>query len=94
MPLDDDPHREKHPSWIRNRDNSRVVGKSDREPGLSVRRLDSNFVVNSTTNPLFAAQIPFGCLNGKVSEQELDLLQLASGRMAKPSASPAEVVWR
>jgi hypothetical protein len=60
----------------------------------SVRWLYSDFVVDSTLNPLFAAQISFGRLNGNVPKQKLDLLQFASSRVAKPRASSAEVVGR
>jgi len=52
-----------------------MVGKSDREVTPLVQRLDPNFVVDGTTNALFAAQIPFGRLNRNVPEQILDLRQ-------------------
>jgi len=47
---------------------------SDREGGRLAWWLDANLVIDSTTNPLFAAEISFGCLNGNVTEQKLDLL--------------------
>ena len=72
----------------------RVVGKADRERGRSVRWLYFDFVVDRTLNPLFAAEVSFGCLNGNVAKEKLDLLQFASGRVTEPSASPAEVVGR
>ncbi len=60
----------------------------------SARGLYSDFVVDGILDPLFAAEIAFGCLNGNVTEQKLDLLQFASGRVTEPSAGPAEVMGR
>jgi hypothetical protein len=40
-------------------------------------------IVDSATNALFAAEIPFGSLHRSISEQELDLLQLTSCRVAE-----------
>ena len=40
-------------------------------------------------NALFATEISFGCLNGNVTEQKLDLLQFASCGVAKPCTRPA-----
>jgi len=71
----------------------RIVGKADTERP-SARRLYPNLVVHGTSNPLFAAEIPFGCLNRNVAEQKLDLFQLAPRSMAKPSTGPAKVVRR
>jgi hypothetical protein len=60
----------------------------------SSRRFYSDFVVDGILNPLFATEISFGCLNRNVTEQELDLLQFASGGVAKPCTGSAEVVRR
>jgi len=51
----------------------RFVGKAETERH-SVRRLYPEFVVDGIANPLFAAQISFGCLNRNVAKQKLDLL--------------------
>jgi hypothetical protein len=60
----------------------------------SGRWLYSDFVVDGALNPLFAPEISFGCLNRNVTEQKLDLLQLASGGVAKPCTGSAEIVRR
>ena len=57
----------------------------------SVCRIDPDFVIHGTSNPLFAAEISFGCLNRNLTEQKLDLFEFASCSMAKPSTGP-EVV--
>jgi hypothetical protein len=62
--------------------------------GRSVWRLYSDFVIDGSLHPLFATEISFGCLNRNVTEQELDLLQFASGGVAKPCTGSAEVVRR
>ena len=43
---------------------------------------NSEFVVNGATQPLLAAQIPFGRLNRDVPEQELNLVEFAAGEVA------------
>ena len=43
---------------------------------------------------LFAAQIAFRCLDGCVPQQELDLLQLATARVAQLRAGSAQVMRR
>ena len=60
----------------------------------SARRLYSDFVVDGTLNPLFTTEISFGGLNRDVTEQKLDLLQFASGGVAKPCTGSAEIVGR
>jgi len=60
----------------------------------SGRWLYSDFVVDGALDPLFATEISFGCLNRNVTEQKLDLLQLASGGVAKPCTGSAEIVRR
>jgi hypothetical protein len=49
---------------------------------LPALRFDTNPIVHRSANPLFAAEITFGCLHRDVSEQELDLLQLSAGGVA------------
>src|SRR5262249_45672464 len=73
---------------------SRNVGKSDTEWSRSVWGLYPDFVIDGTLNPLFAAEISFGCLNRNVTEEKLNLFEFASSRMAKPSTGSAEVVRR
>jgi hypothetical protein len=55
---------------------------------------NSDFVVHGILNPLFATEISFRCLNRNVTEQKLDLLQFASGGIAKPCTGSAEIVRR
>jgi hypothetical protein len=42
-------------------------------------RLDAHLVVDGVHDPLPGAEIPFRGLQGSVSEQELNLLKLATG---------------
>src|SRR5579859_7072961 len=77
-------HGHAEPGW------RRLVGKSDF--GASVRRLNTDLVIHSTLNPLFATEISFRCLNRNVTEQKLDLLQFASGGVAKTCTRSAEIV--
>jgi hypothetical protein len=60
----------------------------------SARWFYSDFVVDGILNPLFATEITFGGLNRNVTEQKLDLLQFASGGVAKPCTGSAEIVRR
>jgi len=55
---------------------------------------NSDYVVYGILNPLFATEVSFRCLNRNVTEQKLDLLQFASGRVAKPCTRSAEIVRR
>jgi hypothetical protein len=70
-----------------------LVGKADNERSLSSAAL-FRFFVDCTLNPLFATEILFCGLNRNVTEQKLDLLQLASGCVAKPCTGSAEIVGR
>lgn len=45
-------------------------------------RLNSELVVNGATQPLLAAEVSFGRLNRDVSEQELNLVEFAAGKVA------------
>ena len=51
-------------------------------------------VVNRSTNPLFAAEIPLSRVHRDVAEQELDLLQLSAGGMAQLRARTPQVMRR
>jgi len=56
--------------------------------------LDAKAVVNRSTNPLFAAEIPLSRLHGNVPEEELNLLEFAAGGATKPSATSTETMRR
>ena len=51
-------------------------------------------VIDGRPNALLAAEVPLGRLNRDVPEQELNLFQLATRRMAESSSCPPEVVRR
>jgi hypothetical protein len=53
---------------------------------------DSEVVVHSDAQLLFAAQVPLRRLNRNVPEQELNLIQLATREMTQTGTSPAEIV--
>jgi hypothetical protein len=57
-------------------------------------RLDTDAVIHSSTNPLFAAEIALGCLHGNMPKQELNLLQLSSCRVAQLCARAPQVMRR
>jgi hypothetical protein len=48
--------------------------------------------VDRIPQSLFAAQIPFGCLNADMPEQKLYLLQFSSCLVTKPCASSPKIV--
>ena len=73
------------PTTKRLRSPLRVNGRSD--------PLQPKLVVDSISEFLLAAQISFGRLNGGVTEEKLNLFQLASREMALTSAGPAQVMW-
>ena len=50
------------------------------------------WVIDRAANPLLAAQIPLGGLNGNVPEKKLYLLQFATSGMAQPGTRPAKIV--
>jgi hypothetical protein len=58
----------------------------------STRWFYSDLVVDGASNPLLATKISLGGLNRNVTEQKLDLLQFASGGVAKPCAGSAEIL--
>lgn len=49
-------------------------------------------VVDGATYALLAAEIPFCCLNGDVTEEELDLFEFTTCCVTKARASPAEIM--
>ncbi len=55
---------------------------------------DADLVVCRSLQTLLAAEILFRRLHRDVAEQELDLLQFASGCVTQACTGPAEVVWR
>ena len=69
-----------------------------RQPGLDVGILafgfDAYTVVDCGANALLAAEVTLGRLNRNVPEEELNLLQFASRRMAQTSTCPPKIVWR
>src|SRR5437899_9756521 len=71
----------------------RVVGNSSRTPGDSAIWFDSDAIIDRRPNPLLAAKVSLGRLNGDMSQQELDLLQFASGSVAQTSTRPPQVMW-
>ena len=60
--------------------------------GSSGIRFDSQSVVHGNPELLLASEVAFGCLDGDVAEQELDLIKFAAGEMAETSASAPQVV--
>jgi hypothetical protein len=55
---------------------------------------NSDFVVHGILNPLLATEVSFRRLNLRVTEHKLDLLQFASGGVAKPCTGSAEIMRR
>ena len=55
-------------------------------------RLDTDAIVDGSANSLFAAEITLGSLHRNMSEQELNLLQLTSCRVAELCARSPQVV--
>ena len=56
-------------------------------------RFQSDLVVDSVAETLFASQVPLRRLHRDVPQKELNLLQFTTGLMAKTGASPTEVMW-
>ncbi len=44
----------------------------------SARWFDADAIIDGRANPLLAAQVPFGRLNGDLREKKLNLLQFAT----------------
>ena len=53
---------------------------------------DSQSVVHGNPELLLASEVAFGCLDGDVAEQELNLIQFAARKMAKTGAGAPQVV--
>jgi hypothetical protein len=52
-----------------------------------IARFDAYSVVDGKAQFLLAAEVPFRRLDRDVSKQKLDLVQLATGKMAEPRAT-------
>jgi hypothetical protein len=61
--------------------------------GSSGTGFDSQSVVHGNPELLLASEVAFGCLDGDVAEQELDLIQFTAGEMAETGAGAPQVVW-
>jgi len=55
-------------------------------------RLNSDVIIDSSSQPLFAAQVPFRGLHANMSQQELNLLKLSTRQVAESGAGTSEVV--
>jgi len=66
--------------------------QSGHRPTRSAWGLYSDSVVDGTLDALLAAKISLRCWYRDVPKQKLDLFQFTSGRVAKPSTSPAQVM--
>ena len=60
--------------------------------GSSGTGFDSQSVVYGNPELLLASEVAFGCLDGDVAEQELDLIQFTTGEMAETGAGAPQVV--
>ena len=60
--------------------------------GSSGTGFDSQSVVYGNPELLLASEVAFGCLDGDVAEQELDLIQFTAGEMAETGAGAPQVV--
>ena len=72
-------------------------GAADPPPHISsavLFRLDAHPVIDCVAELLFASEVALRGLDGDVSKQELDLIQLAAGHVAEPRASASQVVRR
>jgi hypothetical protein len=73
--------------------NSCLVGK-----GRVIRplasRFNANFVVHGGSELLLAAEVVFGCLDGDVTEEELDLVELPADQMTETRTCPSQIVGR
>ena len=54
--------------------------------GSSGTGFDSQSVVYGNPELLLASKVAFGCLDGDVAEQELDLIQFTAGEMTETGA--------
>ena len=58
----------------------------------STLRLDTDSVVDGRPDSLLAAQVSLGGLDRDVTEEKLDLFQLAAGGMTQPGACSSQVM--
>jgi|GraSoi2013_115cm_1033766.scaffolds.fasta_scaffold108679_2 hypothetical protein len=54
-------------------------------------RLETDSIIDRGSNPLLTAEIAFSGLNRNVTQEELNLFQLAPSGVAEPSTSSAQV---
>jgi hypothetical protein len=59
-----------------------------------IARFDAHSVVDGKAQFLLAAEVPFRRLDRDVSKQKLDLVQLATGKMADPRAAAPKIMRR
>ena len=69
-----------------------VLSPNHPETRARTLRFDANSVVDRPGDALFATQVSLGCLDGNVSEEELNLLQLSPSRVTQLRARATEVV--
>ena len=55
---------------------------------------DAHFVIHSKSELLLAAEVNFRCLDGYMTEKKLDLVKLASGKMAETCAGASQIMRR
>jgi hypothetical protein len=60
----------------------------------SYRRIQSDSVVHGIVESLLASEVPLRRLDGNVSKEDLDLLQLSACLVAEACAGSAEVAIR
>src|SRR5947207_16021975 len=58
----------------------------------SSRTRERKTIVYRPRQVLFASDVPLGCLDGRVPQQELNLLQFAAGRVAQSRACSPQIV--
>src|SRR3954453_5651741 len=55
---------------------------------------NADFVIHGEPELLFTAEVMFRCLDGHVTEEELNLVELAARQMAKTRTCPSQIVRR
>jgi hypothetical protein len=68
-------------------DQSTVPSRAESQHGL-----DADPIIDGGVDTLFTAKVFLCCLDGDVSEQELNLLQLSPGCVAEPRTGATEVM--
>jgi hypothetical protein len=51
-------------------------------------------IIHGLAEFLLAAQVPLRCLNGNVTQEKLNLLELPAGQVAQSRACASQIVWR